>query len=486
MAGILGPGPVNPGRLLGERVGGADGKGPRPNKVNVRAAGVARVFGAPHGAAGRAAPKNPAPARGRTGAPASNRQPRGGAGHPHPKGVNPYRGMTRQERDEAEVTSRFERAGKKVLAGERGAWSQEEGRRGNEERSAAGKLGEYQKSSSEFMAEQARNQEASAKTFENSAAEAALNAKKSIETSGQHQEEQAGGRLGAQFQQSVSAGKNLVGAIGTAGEQATIGRAQSNNNFLSQIRENAVARFNQSNENLRNTYAREREKAQESHERAESSYLSRMKEQAVSEGARLGQSKYAEELKAAELGPKTAALTARAEQGRAAAKKSASEVGLGREKLRAGEHKNAESQRDQERKLGIDERNAATSERRAESYAKKRGGSASEVKEHRRFANELQTAFNYWNKWGAEGQLKTNQQMKEHEEALKLGYHLQKVGATTKTQKLSYPHVRGVIIEAAREFHYKGHLTRQTQRELEATVGWRGTSQQMKREILGG
>ena len=328
------------------------------------------------------------------------------------------------------------------------------------------------------MGEIAGAQAQSAKTFENQAAEAALQGTRSIETSGQQQEHNAGGPLGAQFNTALQAGKNLLGGIGQAGVQGTVGRQESESGFLANIRANAVARFDQTNAGVASGYARSREKEEGSYQKARASLAGKLKSEEVVQGDKIGQAKYAEELKAQELGPKNAARLSTTEKNRA-------EIG------------------DKSRKLGIEEQNSASKReteattrtknladaKKAEAYAKNgpsKGTSSAEVKARRTFANELQAAFHYWNQWGSSGGLKTNKEMEHKEEALRQGFHYEKVGQTAKERKVSNLKVRGVVSEAAREMHYKGHLTRQTQRELEATTGWKGTSQQLKKEILGG
>jgi len=115
-------------------------------------------------------------------------------------------------------------------------------------------LGEQQTQSLAGISQQA---EASAKTAQNTAADNALKAGQSIETTGQAQQGLAGGYISPEVKAELQAQGQKAAGTGAAGVSLAQQSGQNEQNFMSNLRASAAARVAQGGGEIANTYGKQ-------------------------------------------------------------------------------------------------------------------------------------------------------------------------------------------------------------------------------------
>jgi hypothetical protein len=113
---------------------------------------------------------------------------------------------------------------------------------GQGELGAAERYQSYSQTANNLLANLGQNQEASAKTFENQAADSALQAGKAVETAGQNQASMTGGYVSPELKAQLNAEANQAVGAGAAGNTFAQSSAQAGQNLMSGIRGAAALR----------------------------------------------------------------------------------------------------------------------------------------------------------------------------------------------------------------------------------------------------
>ncbi len=122
---------------------------------------------------------------------------------------------------------------------------------------ASERYGQYAGQANNLLGQLGTAQQASAKTFENQAADSALQAGKAIETSGQNASTLTGGYIAPELRAELNAEANRSVAAGAAGNTFAQNSAQSGENLLSGLRGAAALRATEGQGKLTDTFQKE-------------------------------------------------------------------------------------------------------------------------------------------------------------------------------------------------------------------------------------
>ena len=216
-------------------------------------------------------------------------------------------------------------------------------------------------------------EEASAKTAQNNAAEAAIQASKQIETAGQNAATATAGYVDPQVQQALAASQNTAAGLGGSAAAFQQAMGVSGPNLISNLRAAAAQRVTEGGQRISESYAGAQNKIGEK----ENDFLA--KEQEKFGGAKglaveLGNKQFADQLTARSLGVKEGGLKVQGEK--AATEKAFKEGELhntaqkNKISLSLGQEKNATTREKTQATLRADEAKNATAINQAQIRAK--------------------------------------------------------------------------------------------------------------------
>ena len=165
-------------------------------------------------------------------------------------------------------------------------------------------------------------EEASAKTAQNNAAEAALQASRQIETSGQNAASATAGYQDPQVQQALAASQGTAAGQGGSAAASQQAMAASGSNLISNIRAAAAQRVTEGAGKLSQIYGQ----AQAKDAAEQRQILARQPEAAKSLAADLGQKQFTDQLTARSLGVKTTEEENKAQEAKSKARNEAARI----------------------------------------------------------------------------------------------------------------------------------------------------------------
>jgi hypothetical protein len=135
------------------------------------------------------------------------------------------------------------------------------------EQGASQRYGAQQTGVNELLTNLAKAQEGSAKTFENQAAENALQQGKAIETTGQQQATATGGYVAPELKAELNAEAQREAGAGAAGNTFAQNSAQAGGNLLAGIRASAALRATEGQSKIAGTFGKQSQKVTEAENR---------------------------------------------------------------------------------------------------------------------------------------------------------------------------------------------------------------------------
>jgi hypothetical protein len=145
----------------------------------------------------------------------------------------------------------------KLLAGERAAYQPALREINQNELGASERYGQASQTSNSLLASLAAQQEASAKTFENQAADSALQQAKTIETSGQNQTSMTGGYMSPELKAEMQAEGQREAGAGATGNTFAQNSAQASGNLLAALRGTAALRATEGQGRITDTFQKQ-------------------------------------------------------------------------------------------------------------------------------------------------------------------------------------------------------------------------------------
>jgi hypothetical protein len=223
---------------------------PQPNTGSGRKTAAAVALGAPRSAAvtrapkGGAAPKMPTTQKGAPKLPGTGKSGSRNTGKTNPGTSHPARPLVLNygSNTPQEIHQIAKNAAQETLKAELAPLKSEGREVAQNEQGASQRYQQYSGAANQLLGGVAEQQAASAKTYENQAADNALQAGKAVETSGQTQASMTGGFVSPELRAQLNAEASRESAAGASGNTLAQNIGQAGQNLVSGIRSAAALR----------------------------------------------------------------------------------------------------------------------------------------------------------------------------------------------------------------------------------------------------